>query len=359
MFTGKQRKNDGERGITCGDRPDQRELANFEGAVKREHGESVDGAGENSPSPGLPARAVEEVAPVMREQQKDGDEHRAQRLHPENRAQTAERTCGEARQKIRAAPGHRGGDTEQNAGRHLFGLGLFYFEAEFGHDPLQVFPDITLGGGIAQQIGGVISSHHFVSAVIEPFAAEMRDAAIGLQQSLRRGGPETDDYFRPQHVQLAKQKWRASFDFVFFRLTISRRTAFYDVADVHVAALQAHGFDHLGQKFSGTADEWQSLGVFVRAWSFADKNELRGRAAVAENNFVAGGVQLAAGTFAEVSANDRKRVAGDPIGGCEEVRSGRCYWQRERFSGRRRSGRFWRGFWQSEFLFGDGCSFNL
>jgi len=60
------------------------------------------------------------------------------------------------------------------------------------------------------------------------------------------------------------------------------------------------------------------LGVFVRARPFADKNELRGRAAVAENNFVARGVQLAPRALAEVSANDRKRVAGDPIGGCEE-----------------------------------------
>src|SRR6267142_6037271 len=105
MFTGKERENDGERRITCGDRPDQRELADFERPVEREHGERVDCAGQNSPAPRLPARAVEKVSPIVREQQKYGDEGRAEGLHPENRAHTAEYTGCEARQKIRAAQG--------------------------------------------------------------------------------------------------------------------------------------------------------------------------------------------------------------------------------------------------------------
>jgi hypothetical protein len=40
------------------------------------------------------------------------------------------------------------------AAGHLLGLVLFDFEAELGHDFLQVFPNVGFGGGIAQQIRG-------------------------------------------------------------------------------------------------------------------------------------------------------------------------------------------------------------
>jgi len=42
-----------------------------------------------------------------------------------------------------------------------------------GHHVLKILPDVALGGGIAQQIRGVISGHHFVAAVFQPLAAKM------------------------------------------------------------------------------------------------------------------------------------------------------------------------------------------
>ena len=84
----------------------------------------------------------------------------------------------------------------------------------------------------------------------------------------------------------------------------------------HLLALQAHGFDHLGEQFSGAAHEWEALLVFVCAGTFSDKNELSFRVAIAEDNFVASFVQLAASAWAEVFANDGQRItlhSGDAL----------------------------------------------
>src|ERR1700675_4985213 len=125
----------------------------------------------------------------------------------------------------------------------------------------------------------MISAQHFVTAEVHPLSAEMRNAAVGLQQRLCSGRAETNNHFRLQHIQLPEQEWRAFFDFVWLRLAISRRSALYHVADVNITTLQSHGFNHLREKFSGAADERQSLRIFVRPRTFAHKNELRSGAA--------------------------------------------------------------------------------
>jgi hypothetical protein len=73
-------------------------------------------------------------------------------------------------------------------------------------------------------------------------------------------------------IQLAQEVGRAGGDFVFFGEAVLRRAALDDVADVNVFALQAHGFNHLGEEFSGPADKREALGVFIGTGTFADKN---------------------------------------------------------------------------------------
>jgi hypothetical protein len=90
------------------------------------------------------------MSPIVREKKKDGDKNRAPELHAEQRTDATDASGGKSRQKVGATPRHGRGDTERYAAGHLLGLVLFYFEAEFGHDFLQVFPDVALGGGIAQ-----------------------------------------------------------------------------------------------------------------------------------------------------------------------------------------------------------------
>ena len=56
-------------------------------------------------------------------------------------------------------------------------------------------------------------------------------------------------------IDLAHQEGGAGGDFVSLGHAIFWRAAFDYVADVDVFALQAHCFDHLGEKFAGAAYE--------------------------------------------------------------------------------------------------------
>ena len=119
---------------------------------------------------------------------------------------------------------------------------------------------------------------------------------------------ETDDYFGRDGVNLAQQEWRALAYFIFFGSAIFRRAALHDVANVNVFSLQAHRFDHLREKFSGAADERETLHVFIVAGAFADENQFGFWIAVAENNFVARFVEFAARALAEIGSNLQQRV---------------------------------------------------
>jgi hypothetical protein len=90
------------------------------------------------------------MSPIARENEKDGDEDRAPGLHAEERARSAGCAGREAGEKVGAAPGNCRGDAQQNAAGHLLCLSLFDFEAELGHDFLQIFPDVGFRGRIAQ-----------------------------------------------------------------------------------------------------------------------------------------------------------------------------------------------------------------
>src|SRR5262249_10196633 len=160
-------------------------------------------------------------------------------------------------------------DAKQHAAGHLFGF-LFDFEAEFGHDFLKILPDVGLRGGIAKQVCRMVGGEHFLTAIVEPLASIVGNAAIGLEKCLKSCGTQADDHLRLDRVELAKKKRRTGGDLVWFGLAISWRAALDDVADVDVSPLEAHSFDHLCQEFSGASDEGQALRVFIGAWAFAD-----------------------------------------------------------------------------------------
>jgi hypothetical protein len=203
----------------------------------------------------------------------------------------------------------------------LGGFAFFYFETEHGHDFLEIFPDFGFCAGIAEKISGVIRGHKFVASEIEPLAAELGDATIGLEQSLCGARTEANDNFGRDGIELAEEEGRASGDLIFLGQAIFRRPAFYDVADVDVLAAESHGFDHLVQKFSGAADKGQPLRVFIGAGTFANENELGFGMAVGEDDVFSRFVEFAAGAVAEVLADFKERVAGDFVDGVKQRRA--------------------------------------
>src|SRR5881396_98837 len=70
---------------------------------------------------------------------------------------------GKTRNEIRAAPGQRRQQAQQNSHDGLVGLAFLHFESEDGHDFLEVFPDFALGGRITEQISGMIRRQQFSS----------------------------------------------------------------------------------------------------------------------------------------------------------------------------------------------------
>ena len=206
----------------------------------------------------------------------------------------------------------------------------------------------------------MVGGQHFVTAEVHPLSPEMRNAAVCLQQRLRSGCAETHNHFRLKHIQLAKQKWRAFRYFVRLRLTISGRAALHDVADIDITTVEAHRFNHLREKFSGATDKRQSLRIFIRAWAFAHKNELCFSASIAEHNFVACLVQLAARALAKIFADFQQRFA------CDFARTFKQRWTNRDWQHRENGSRsdVWRGaglhsgFSQDGFLGSLGWRFN-
>src|SRR5437016_610419 len=315
---GKQQR---QRGITGREWSHHGHFSNLKRTVERQSRHRIDASRQEAPSPGLPSRTIREMPPTTESGKKKGEQQKTRQLHVQHGTESANAMRGKTRNEIRAAPGQRRQQAQQNSHDKLGGLAFLHFEAQHGHDFLEIFPDFTLRVRIAQQIGGVIGRQQFSSAKFQPLSAKLRNPAIGLEQSLCRDGTQADNHFGSDDINLAPKKRRAGAYFVLFRLAILRRPALHHIADVHVFPLQSHRFYYLRQQSSRAPDEWQSLGVFISARAFAHKDQLGPGISVAENNFVPRAVELAAGAFAKILTNLEQRVVRNPVRGVEKRRS--------------------------------------
>ena len=171
-------------------------------------------------------------------------------------------------------------------------------------DLLHVFPYFALLVGGPQQISGVERGNDADSVHIEKFAAQLRNRRRSLEDGLRGKGAETADDFRFDGGELPSKKWITSGNFIRLGIAIVRRPAFENVADIDLFALQIDGFDDLGEKLAGAADERQALLVFVVAGSFTDEYQFGIGIAGAKNDVRARWSELAALAVADFSANE-------------------------------------------------------
>jgi hypothetical protein len=222
---------------------------------------------------------------------------------------------------------------------------------------LKVVPGFFLGGGVAQQVGGVEGRH-------EPGRGQ-------LQVGQRRRGEVVELATRSLEigVLVASRDWlagRPSVTMTLGRRMASCRTrnglqvcisssvgvrlpggpALDHVADVDLLAGERHGGDHLGEELAGAADEGLALGVFVGAGAFAHEDKVGAGVADAEDGlraFLAEAATLAAldevvvegleGRFSrgdgEVFLAERREVGRVAEKGCGGGRSG-GFWRRGR-----------------------------
>ena len=186
-----------------------------------------------------------------------------------------------------------------------------------GDDFFQILPHFTLGRRIPQEIGGMIRRQKRHAAKIEPLSPQSRDGLFRSEQGLEGDGAEANNHFRPNYVELAKEKGRAGLNFVGLGRAIFWWAAFHHIADVNVVAAQAHGLDHLRKKFSRAADERQTLDIFIATRALTNENKLRARVARAEDNVGAFLAQLAALAVADVGANAFERIVLDAFADLE------------------------------------------
>src|SRR5215469_14682771 len=137
--------------------------------------------------------------------------------------------------------------------------------------------------------------HHPDTTHLVPLPAELADWSLHLEHRLHREGAEPDDDLRPydldlpQHVRLARR------NLVWLRVSIFRRAALDNVADVHVGAREAHAaLDDVGEELTRAADERLALRVFIGSRAFADKHQLRIGVADAEDQIFSERGELAA-----------------------------------------------------------------
>ena len=121
---------------------------------------------------------------------------------------------------------------------------------------------------------------------VEPLPMLAGDAKVRLDDRHRSDAPETDDELRADQIALRVQPVAARSLLLVERVTVVRRTAFDDVRNVYVRAVEIDHFEHIVEQFSGGADERLTLQILLLARTLADEHQLALGIADAENDVV-------------------------------------------------------------------------
>ena len=151
---------------------------------------------------------------------------------------------------------------------------------------------------------------------LAPLPAGLADGQGFLHEAAGGGGAEADNELGLDDSDLALEVGDAAFHFLGGGHAVAGGAAFDDVADEHLFAGVAHGFDHLGEELAGAADEGETLFILVGAGAFADEHDVGPQGALAGNGVGAGGGEgagLAGGDFRS-DGGERVLAAGRGLG---------------------------------------------
>ncbi len=121
----------------------------------------------------------------------------------------------------------------------------------------------------------------------------------------RSGGntPKRTDISWANGRNLTLQKWKTGLYLLNLGITVPRRAAFHDVADINLAAIQPDGLNNFRQKLAGGTDKRFTLTILIIARAFSDKHQLRSGIAGSENDRSAALSQPAAAAITEIPAD--------------------------------------------------------
>src|SRR5262249_29578392 len=129
----------------------------------------------------------------------------------------------------------------------------------------------------------MISNDELRPARLMHAPAKRTQRSLAAQQIGRSRGTERNQHLRPNHVDLPEEELQTGIGLNRLRSPVTRRTAFDDVSDVDILALQSHRRDHVIEQLSRPAHERPPLRVLIRAWPLADKHQPRIRITLTEN----------------------------------------------------------------------------
>lgn len=132
------------------------------------------------------------------------------------------------------------------------------------------------------QIRGVIGHKHFACKVAMECASQSADGQFRSQQFLSADGPQADNVFGPEKIELLLVERAAVGQLVAFWVSVTRGPAFDRVEDVDLVTLQGAGLHHFGEQVSGYSHKRLTDRVFFLARPFSDKGEARTRIALSK-----------------------------------------------------------------------------
>jgi len=117
-------------------------------------------------------------------------------------------------------------------------------------DLSQIRPNLALGSGVSQQVGGVKRRHDGQASLIQPeLPSDSSNAFIHTEEPAYCRSAEGDDDLGSEELNLAFEIRGAFLDLALLRFVVLRRAALDDVADVNLIEREAHRKDHLVEKF--------------------------------------------------------------------------------------------------------------
>ncbi len=106
-------------------------------------------------------------------------------------------------------------------------------------------------------------------------ASQPADRLFFVEQVLGGNGPPANDVVRIHNFDLGVEEFLTIGGFLRTWVTVSRRPASQDIADIDVFPLQSAGLNDFVQQLAGPANEWFSLLVLIRPGSLTNKHDPR------------------------------------------------------------------------------------
>ncbi len=125
------------------------------------------------------------------------------------------------------------------------------------------------------------------SAVAGQLTPDPGDPLIYAEQRIVGMTAEGTDDLRFDELKLREEIMFAHLSFLLLRVPVARWSAFQDIADIDVASAEANPLDELVEELAGPPYKWFSLDVFFLSRRLTDKDQLRVRFTLAEDNVFA------------------------------------------------------------------------